>query len=160
MQVAKGSFYYYFKSKQDVFEACIYSVARELIDKYLSILKNTEKTAAERIVEYIEYNFQLSEKGRMNDIFESIHSPVFEVIHNRVSEESMKELMHAFTLLIEAGRQDCGFQTEDPEFTAAALLGALRELHNLLSKRVGEAPDHQRRLVYQLIEQLLGVKIQ
>ncbi|MCR8842497.1 TetR/AcrR family transcriptional regulator [Paenibacillus sp. SC116] len=160
IQVAKGSFYYYFKSKQDVFEACIYSAARGIVDKYLIILNNSDKPAAERIVEYIEFNFQLSETGQLNDIFETIHSPVFEVVHNRVAAESMNELLQSLTSLIESGKQDCGFQTDDAEFTAAALLGALREVHNLLSKRIGESSNHQRRLIYNLIERIVGAKIQ
>ncbi|TVX93341.1 TetR/AcrR family transcriptional regulator [Paenibacillus agilis] len=159
MQVAKGSFYYYFKTKQDVFEACIYSAASGIVDKYLMILNNSDKTAAERIVEYIEFNFHLSEKGQLNDIFDMIHSPVFEAVHSRVAAESMKELLGCFTSLIESGKEDSGFQTEDAEFTAAALLGALQEVHHLLSKRVGESSDRQRSLIYSLIESVVGTKI-
>lgn len=159
MQVAKGSFYNYFKSKQDVFEACILLLAKETVDKYLMILSNSEKSVLERLVEYIEYNFELSQQGQNKDMFEFIHSPTFDVIHSRVIAESTQKLIQTFTQLIKTGMEECNLQTADPEFTAAALLGALGGVHDLLAKRSGESPEKQRKLIYNLMGQILGVNI-
>lgn len=158
MQVAKGSFYNYFKSKQEVFEACIILVANVTVDKYLIILNNGEKPVLERLIEYIEYNFELS-KQENNDLFEAIHSPTFDVIHNRVIAESSQKLIQSFTRLINTGMEESNFQINDPEFTAAALLGALSGVHDLLTKRRDDTPEEQRRLIYNLMGQILGVDI-
>ena len=158
MQVAKGSFYNYFKSKQEVFEACILLIANVTVDKYLIILNNGEKPVLERLIEYIEYNFELS-KQENNDLFEAIHSPTFDAIHSRVIAESSQRLIQSFTRLIHTGIEESNFQIIDPEFTAAALLGALSGVHDLLTKRRDDTPEEQRRLIYNLMGQILGVTI-
>lgn len=158
MQVAKGSFYNYFKSKQEVFEACILLVANVTVDKYLIILNNGEKPVLERLIEYIEYNFELS-KQENNELFEAIHSPTFDAIHSRVIAESSQKLIQTFTRLINTGMEESNFQIIDPEFTAAALLGALSGVHDLLTKRRDDTPEEQRRLIYNLMGQILGVDI-
>jgi AcrR family transcriptional regulator len=158
MKVAKGSFYNYFKSKQEVFETCILLMANATVEKYLVILNNCEKTVIERLIEYIEYNFEISQRQN-KDLFEDIHSPNFDTIHSRVIAESSQKLMQTFTQLIKKGMAECNFQTIDPEFTAAALLGALGGVHDLLTKSSDYTPEEQRRLIYDLMGQILGVKI-
>ncbi len=158
MKVAKGSFYNYFKSKQEVFEACILLITNKTVDKYLVILNNGEKPVIERFVEYIEYNFELSQSEN-NEIFESIHSPTFDAIHSRVVAESTQKLIQTFTQLIKTGMEECNFKTVDPEFTAAALLGALSGVHDLLTKRRNDYPEKQKRMIYDLMGQILGVDI-
>ena len=159
MQVAKGSFYNYFKSKQEVFEACILLVANVTVDKYLIILNNGEKPVLERLIEYIEYNFELSIQEN-NELFEAIHSPTYDAIHSRVIAESSQKLIQTFTRLINTGMEESNFQVIDPEFTAAALLGALSGVHDLLTKRRDDTPEEQRRLIYNLMGQILGVDIE
>ncbi|MDF2906093.1 MAG: TetR/AcrR family transcriptional regulator [Herbinix sp.] len=158
IQIAKGSFYNYFKSKQDVFEACILIVANKTVDQYLLILNNGDKPVVERLIEYIEYNFELSQQEN-NDLFEAIHSPTFDAIHTRVMAESKLKLIQAFTDLIKTGMEDSKFHTIDAEFTATALLGALSGVHDLLSKRRDDTSEEQRRLIYELMGQILGVNI-
>lgn len=159
MEIAKGSFYYYFKTKQEVFEACISSLASDVIDSYNIILNNKEKSAIVKLIEYIEYNFELSQRSKEKGTFELVHSPTTEMIHIKMIEQSKEKLIEAFTQLINSGMKDSKFKTIDPEFTAATLLGALSEAHELLSKRKDQSSDEQRRLVYGVIGQILGVDI-
>ena len=159
MEIAKGSFYYYFKTKQEVFEACISSLAGDVIDSYRIILSNKEKSAIVRLIEYIEYNFELSERSKEKGIYELVHSPTTEMIHIKMIEQNKEKLIETFTQLIKSGMKDSNFKTIDPEFTAAAILGTLSEVHELLSKRKDQSPDEQRRMIYGVIGQILGVDI-
>lgn len=159
MEIAKGSFYYYFKTKQEVFEACISSLASDVIDSYCIILNNKEKSAIVRLIEYIEYNFELSERSKEKGIYELVHSPTTEMIHIKMIEQNKEKLIETFTQLIKSGMKGSNFKTIDPEFTAAALLGTLSEVHELLSKRKDQSPDEQRRMIYGVIGQILGVDI-
>ena len=159
MEIAKGSFYYYFKTKQEVFEACISSLASDVIDSYRNILDNKEKPAIMKLIDYIEYNFELSERSKEKGTFDFVHSPTAELIHSKMLEQGKEKLMETFTQLIKSGVEDYNFQTMDPEFTAAALVGTLNEVHELLSKRKDQCPDEQRKLVYTVMGQILGVNI-
>jgi len=159
MEIAKGSFYYYFKTKQEVFEACISSLASDVIDSYRNILDNNEKPAIMRLIDYIEYNFELSERSKEKGTFDFVHSPTAELLHSKMLEQGKEKLMETFTQLIKSGVDDSNFQTMDPQFTAAALLGTLNEGHELLSKRKDQYPDEQRKLVYTVMGQILGVNI-
>lgn len=159
MQIAKGSFYNYFKSKQEVFETCMLLVAEKTVDKYLIILNNDEKPVIERLIEYIEYNFEVSQQSENAEIFESIHSPTFDAIHSRVVAESTQKLIQTFTQLIKTGMEASIFQIVDPEVTAAALLGALSGVHDLLVKRKNDSPAEQRKLIYDLMGRILGADI-
>lgn len=159
MEIAKGSFYYYFKTKQEVFEACISSLASDVIDSYRNILDNNEKPAIMRLIDYIEYNFELSERSKEKGTFDFVHSPTAELLHSKMLEQGKEKLMETFTQLIKSGVDDSNFQTMDPQFTAAALLGTLNEGHELLSKRKDQSPDEQRKLVYTVMGQILGVNI-
>ncbi|WP_418223726.1 TetR/AcrR family transcriptional regulator [Clostridium isatidis] len=159
MEIAKGSFYYYFKTKQEVFEACISSLASDVIDSYRNILDNNEKPAIMRLIDYIEYNFELSERSKEKGTFDFVHSPTAELLHSKMLEQGKEKLMETFTQLIKSGVDDSNFQIMDPQFTAAALLGTLNEGHELLSKRKDQSPDEQRKLVYTVMGQILGVNI-
>jgi len=81
------------------------------------------------------------------------------LIHSKMLEQGKEKLMETFTQLIKSGVEDYNFQTMDPEFTAAALVGTLNEVHELLSKRKDQCPDEQRKLVYTVMGQILGVNI-
>lgn len=158
LQIAKGSFYYYFKSKQEVFEACMVLIAEKTVEKYMTILNNKEISVVERLKSYIAYNFEVSLKEQNKPLFETIHSPTFEGIHSRVVAESTQKLIQTFASIVEEGVASGVFESDDPEITAAALLGALSGIHELLSRRSSDSSDKHRTQVHAILRQVLGAK--
>lgn len=156
--VAKGCFYHYFRSKEEIFEECIANITETIIRTYLNIFTDENKNSKQKLLEYIDYNYQLVEQEHSSSIFESIHSETFAKMHERIMKDSVKQIMPAFIHLIEQGKHDGVFHIVNAEFTAASLLGAFQEIHALLSHNQAIARKDQRALIIDLMERILQTK--
>lgn len=156
--VAKGCFYHYFSSKKEIFEACIDSLSDSIFKSYLNIFTDTNKKANQKLLDYIDYNFQLAQQEHSTNILESIHSDTFERMHERIIEDSIKHIMPTFIKLIEQGIEEGDFNVLSAEFTAVALLGAFQKIHTQVSHNYNGDVSKQHELVIDLIERLLQTK--
>ncbi|HEU0295300.1 MAG TPA: TetR/AcrR family transcriptional regulator [Anaerolineales bacterium] len=156
--VAKGCFYHHFRSKEEVFEACIARVAESLLDAYRNILTDPKRTAKQKLFDYMSYNFQLVQKNP--SIAETIHSETFEAMHTRVVRESVVQITPVFIRLIEQGQAAGDFQVTNAEFSAVALLGAFQEIHLAYSDRPRLDLKKLKKWIIDLMERILQTKFQ
>jgi AcrR family transcriptional regulator len=156
--VAKGCFYHYFRSKKEIFEACIDSLSDSILKSYLNIFTDDNKKAKQKLLEYIDYNFKLVEKEHSTNIIESIHSDTFERIHERIIQDSIKQIMPNFIQLLEKGKEEGDFNIISAEFTATALLGAFEQIHLQSSQNYKLDVKKQHELIMDFMERLLQTK--
>ena len=156
--VAKGCFYHYFGSKKEVFEACIEFLSGFIFKSYLDIFTDNNKKAKQKLLDYIDYNFQLAQKEHSTNMFEAVHSDTFERMHERITKDSIKQIMPTFIRLLKQGKVEGDFNIISPEFTATALLGAFEQIHNQSSQNNKDDLDKQRELVIDLMERVLQTK--
>lgn len=152
--VAKGVFYYYFSSKEEIFSACIETVANPLLQEYISILSDKNFTAKERIKNYVEYNFTLFEQKRGSQIEQVLHGQSQQAFHDKITQSCVKELFVHFGELIKDGQASGEFMVDDARFTAAALLGALTAIHEEYSVTAAENLPELKHKIYFLISQI------
>ena len=156
--VAKGCFYHYFGSKKEIFEACIESLSDFIFKSYVDIFTDNNKKAKQKLLDYIDYNFQLAQKEHATNMFEAVHSDTFERMHERIIQDSIKQIMPTFIQLLEQGKVEGDFNIISPEFTATALLGAFEKIHNQSSQNHKNDLDKQHELVLDLMERILQTK--
>lgn len=151
--VAKGCFYHHFGSKQEVFEACLARLTESLLASYLHILEDQTKTAKQKLLEYVSYNFQLVQNNP--SIHETIHSDTFETMHTRVVRDSVVRIRPVFIRLIEQGRAEGDFKVMSAEFSAVALLGAFQDIHLAYSNHPEDELNKLKEWVIDLMERIL-----
>ena len=110
--VAKGAFYYYFKSKEDVFQACIVQRTNWVIDAIKDILISKGRTAKERFAEYLGYSFSVFESRNADTSIQLVHSGSDPLIspHEGVLEEGIRRVTPWITRVIEEGWRIVNFR--------------------------------------------------
>lgn len=154
--VAKGCFYHHFRSKQEVFEACLARLTESLLDSYLRILEDPTESAKQKLFNYVSYNFQLVQNHP--SMHETIHSNTFEAMHTRVVHESVERVKPVFIRLIEQGQRDGDFHVMSAEFSAVALLGAFQQIHLTYSDHPQAELNTLKEWLVDLMENMLQTK--
>lgn len=156
--VAKGCFYHYFRSKEEIFEECISRVVSTIYDSMNKILFDSSKSPKQRLYEYIEYSFKQAEEHHSSEILGSFEVGPMKGLHERLLEDSIKNSTHLFVKLVEEGISTKEFNVLDANFSAVALLGAYKRIHTMYH----EIPDtdliSQRVLVFDLTERILNTQ--
>ncbi len=119
--VAQGTFYYYFKSKDEMRDAIIGKNIEEVKQLIDSIVKRNDMTALEKMAAY-SVGFQQwgREKGKLTD---HIHEKKNEILHYRMSRKVLGYLVPAYTQIIRQGVTEGVFNTENHDLAAKAIMG-------------------------------------
>jgi AcrR family transcriptional regulator len=156
--VAKGTFYYYFKSKEEILD--------ELLNRYL---KNIKKIADE-IVLKDELNApdkimllfkQISKYGESKkNIFDYLHRESNAQLHMKYEKKSFPLLIPSFVNMIEQGVKEGFFNTNYPEEAAFAILGLNDTLigkTKIIKNRIKKWHE-QVTIFFEFLERILGAK--
>ncbi|TQM26468.1 TetR family transcriptional regulator [Nocardia bhagyanarayanae] len=157
--VAKGCFYHYFSSKEQVFAAAIDDIAQRLCATYLRILQDDSRPPSARLLGYVDHSYALTERNEAPDLLAALHGDRFRDMHHRIVDRVADELRPALCALLTAGVTQGEFDVLDPEFTAIALLGALRELHEVYAGRPDLDLRAHRATLVDLLERMLGTRL-
>lgn len=118
--IAKGTFYYYFSSKEDVMNAVVIRIVDRVVQDAMRIVKDTQLTAPEKLFHIIMGQTpQISEK---EDMIEELHQVDNAQIHQKSLVESITRLTPVFTRVIEQGVEEGYFHTSYPKETTEFLL--------------------------------------
>jgi AcrR family transcriptional regulator len=125
LDIAKGTIYHYFKSKDELLEA----VVEELVDAELArqqeVLEQAEGSALDKIQTLVTSS-NISEEHEQ--ILEQMHSPQNTGMHNRQLAVTILKLSPILGELIEQGVEEGLFQTENPLECAEFMLSAVQFL--------------------------------
>lgn len=157
--VAKGCFYHYFSSKEQVFAAAVDTIAQRLCATYLAILQDDSRSPSARLLSYVDHSYALTERNEAPGLLATLHGDRFRDMHHRIVDSVANELRPALCTLLTAGATQREFRVTDPEFTAIALLGALRELHEVYAERPDLDLRAHRATLVDLLERMLGTKL-
>lgn len=155
--VAKGCFYHYFRSKEDLFGACAEIVSERLLADYRGILENPAARPAERLVAFLDYTYGLADDP--DGFLRSPQPTAVADLDHRVSNTVAAQLLPSVTSLVDEGDTVGDFVVTDPEMTAVAVLGALNNLHNAYVFRAGLDLAAHRRGVLQLLDRMLVAQL-
>jgi AcrR family transcriptional regulator len=125
LKKGKSSIYYYYGSKEEIFEAVVLYEANQLRRKLTSAIKAVD-SPTEKLTSYIFVRMRAFEKlsNYYNAVFDKNldHFEFIEKIRMRYDREELA----IFRLLVYLGKQRGTFKVEDSEYTAMAIQTMLK----------------------------------
>jgi len=125
LKKGKSSIYYYYGSKEEIFEAVVLYEANQLRRKLTSAIKAVD-SPTEKLTSYIFVRMRAFEKlsNYYNAVFDKKldHFEFIEKIRMRYDREELA----IFRLLVYLGKQRGTFKVEDSEYTAMAIQTMLK----------------------------------
>jgi AcrR family transcriptional regulator len=157
MGVAKGLFYYYFDSKEELLAI----MAERLIDEIRSsIAAGMEKeglTAVQRFRELFTLSPDITDRTRLMATY--FHTESFRGQHHAMEERSMAFLLPVIERLVKQGIDEGVFHTDYPKETAIALMASWSKIkHTTPSSSSPDELMHKAKALQYLAERLLGAK--
>ena len=155
MGVAKGTYYYYFKSKEDVLEA----IVEHQLDQIVTM---AEQVADDVSMDALTKMRMLLSDSRIGDedtgeIVEQLHLPANRELHEITNIQTILKLSPIFAKIVEQGNREKVFNTEYPLETMQFLLTGGQFLLDGGLFDFGEQEIKERRLAMQdIVEKALG----
>jgi len=138
--VAKGTFYLYFESRDDIVTA----VAERLVDgvgrQMDTALAAGGRTAADRIRGVAGAMATVGSDPSERELAEALHRPGNAAVHDRLSGRIVERLVPAVTSVIADGIATGEFAAQDPRQAAAFVLACFTSLHDLVREPL-DLPD-------------------
>ena len=154
--VAKGTFYYYFKSKEDILDALVDDMVDKRCKEYKKIADNPEMAALEKMRHILRGQDSLSDK---NDLTEKLHQPGNRELHERVNIEVIRRIAPILAQVIEQGKRESVFDVEHSLETIQFLLaGSQFLLESGLFKWSQEEQMTRIQSMRSIIERSLGAE--
>jgi len=122
VHIAKGTFYYYFKSKEDVLDGIVKRQIDAGVKKALAIAADTRLSIEEKLLAVI-----LAQKLKepiSDEILPAIHEPVNALLHQKIITEYVLRLSPILTAIVQEGIVQNIFSTPYPQETTEILLTA------------------------------------
>ncbi|UCH62313.1 MAG: TetR/AcrR family transcriptional regulator [Fidelibacterota bacterium] len=155
--VSKGTFYHYFKSKEDLLDALAERVARQRLEQLHSIVEDRKLSALEKFNGYFAGSRGLIEKSE--DIAKAVLRVMYEdeniLLRHKARVRSMELVVPELGKIIAQGVQEGTFNVPYPERTAEMILmlgGELKDIYARLFLELDEKPENIS-LAKQLIDQ-------
>lgn len=120
LSIAKGTFYYYFKSKEEVMDAIIMRTAK-MIEAYAeSVAAEANLTVQQKLIKIFSMNFpQWEHKAQM---IQELHQPENIEMHQKSLTQTVLKLTPAPTKIAEQGIKEGLFATPYPKECIANFL--------------------------------------
>lgn len=117
--IGKGSIYYYFKSKEEIFDALVERVYAQIIDKCKAVIDNAQVNALEKLSLLIQ-SYRSSMVSSSIDAY--LHQHQNAEIHQKSLAKILTSLSPIVTDIIKQGIDEKLFQCDRPEETAEIIL--------------------------------------
>lgn len=118
--IAKGTFYYYFKSKEEVMDAIVMRVIDSGVKAAEAIVSNKDLSVHEKLLHIIM--LQGPEPERKEQMLEQLHQADNADMHQRSLVQTVLKLTPVLTKVVEQGREVGLFTTPYPKETVEFLL--------------------------------------
>ncbi|MBE0150269.1 TetR/AcrR family transcriptional regulator [Serratia fonticola] len=118
--IAKGTFYYYFKSKDEVLAALAQQLCAEMVARSQIIADDPQLGAIEKFCAIIAAQNQTAEAGQA--LVEDLHRPENRALHERSNIETVLAFGPILATVVEQGNQEGVFQVDDPLSTVQFIL--------------------------------------
>jgi len=121
--VAQGTFYYYFRSKEEVLEAVVHMAVEELEGELRKIVEGTSGTPIDRLRKMLALVFTLF--GSKHDLIAFIHTDANALLHHRLMGTTAMMIRKYFVAVVEEGVTKGQFHIVYPQEMVDFFLGGL-----------------------------------
>lgn len=122
VNIAKGTFYYYFKSKEEVLDAVIEAISEKIFENVEKIANNRDFSPLERLLGII---MEVRLKDEPSEaLLDEVHKVENALLHQKILASILHKLTPFFVPIIEEGNQSGVFCCKYPEQGMQILLAA------------------------------------
>lgn len=155
--IAKGTFYYYFKSKEEVLDSIINRVTEIILQRARSIVSNKELSPVEKIINLI---LSMNVQEEIDDEFMTgVHKPENALIHQKSLAQTVTKITPIFDEVVDEGINRGIFKSEYPEQYIKIFLTSSM---TLLDQGIFEMEHQEQQMIIMalvaLLDKMLGVK--
>ena len=144
--IARGTLYYHFKSKEDILDGMIDRILDQIIRKAKSIALSETMPVLERLTKTVLAANVDTKTGDM--ILEQVHKPQNALMHAKMQEKLLSQLIPLFVKIVEDGISQNLMQTDYPEDTIQMLL---LYSNSVFDESVDYSEDVKKRKVFAFI---------
>jgi AcrR family transcriptional regulator len=123
LSIAKGTIYYYFKSKEELLEAVVDDIGAELLQRMEVAVDQSTGNALEKLRVLILAGNASEETG---NILEELHRPGNLSLHVRLLAVALEQQAVIYARVFQLGCDEGIFQTDTPLETAEFILSAVQ----------------------------------
>ena len=157
MGVAKGTFYYYFKSKEEVLEALVDYTLDQVMNMAEQVANDTSMDALTKL-QLLLSGSQIGNEDT-KEVVEYLHLPANRELHEITNIQTVLRLSPVLAKIVEQGNEEKVFNTKRPLETIQFLLTGSQFLMDGGLFDFSEQEIRERRVVMQeIIEKALGAK--
>ena len=150
--IARGTLYYHFKSKEDILDAMIERMSRQLIKKAADIFNQKDIPVLQRLTMMM---MALNVDGNLGqEVMDQVHKPQNALLHQKMQIGLLTGINPLITSLIEEGICQTDFPAEVAEMT---LLYSNAVFDDLMQYSEDERQQKVTAFIYNL-ERLLGME--
>lgn len=157
-KVAKGTFYYYFKSKDEILDSILIRAVDHFIAEAQKIVEDKNLNAAEKFMEIFKSRISVI-KGKEN-LSAYIHKPENYIIRHKLESKLAEKHLPMLEKIIKQGIEEKIFKTEYPRAAAEFWLVAMAHfaIHIMLKYKDPEILMENLKALDDFINKILGAE--
>lgn len=132
--VAKGTFYLYFRTKDDAVSAVAERVVDGVADTVETAAATPGLSPVERLLTLGRSVGQVGTEARERELIEVFHRPENRAIHDRLTERISDRLIPTVESIVADGVASGQFADQDPHLAAGFVLATFTSLHDLIDR--------------------------
>lgn len=137
--VAKGTFYLYFRTKDDAINAVAERIVGQVGDAVEAAAAAPGLSPVERLASLGESVGEVGRDRRERELIEVFHRPENRAIHDRIMAGIVGRLMATVESIVADGIAQSLFARQDPHLAAAFVLATFNSLHDLVGDEASVA---------------------
>lgn len=155
--IAKGTLYYYFKSKEEIMNEIITQITENIFQQANLIAQDTGLTVPQKIINII-LSLNIEDKDSGKEIIKHVNNPENILMHQKQIDSIVKGITPIFTKVINEGIEKGMFNTPFPkESTEMILIYALNVFDNDKITSMEEFSEKISAFIYNL-ERIFNAK--
>lgn len=156
-QVAQGTFYYYFRSKDEVLDAIADRYLKEFAAS-LEELASGDMNAVDKMISLFKSASGFSLDRRK--LIDYLHQEENALFHLKMEQKGFSVIVPIFTRIIEQGINEGLFNTEYPHEAALLIFGCQDSLFDIehFHEKTAEEMKRTVKAGFYMIEKILGIK--
>lgn len=131
--VAKGTFYLYFRTKNDAVNAVAERMVEGVANRVEALATAPDRSPVERLLAFGAAVSEVGGEPYELDLIEVLHRPENRTVHDRMGERALVRLAPAIIAIVADGIGQGLFRPQDPRLAAGFVMACFGSLHDVVS---------------------------